>query len=46
MFQGYYQAQLFQGTYFQPAVSYIPTPGSSPSLGGAWALTFRITVLF
>ncbi|HEY5954390.1 MAG TPA: carbohydrate porin [Terrimicrobiaceae bacterium] len=46
MFQAYYQAHLVAGTFFQPAVSYIPTPGASASLGGAWALTFRLTVLF
>jgi porin len=46
MFQGYYQAHLVAGTFFQPTVSYIPTPGASASLGGAWALTFRLTVLF
>jgi carbohydrate-selective porin OprB len=34
------------GTFFQPAVSYIPTPGASAHLGGAWALTFRLAVLF
>jgi porin len=46
MFQGYYQAHLVAGTFFQPAITYIPTPGASSSLGGAWALTFRVTVLF
>jgi porin len=46
MFQGYYQAHLYGGTFFQPAVSYIPTPGASADLGGAWALTLRLTVLF
>ncbi len=46
MFQGYYQAHLSGGTFFQPAVSYIPTPGASADLGGAWALTLRLTVLF
>ncbi len=46
MFQGYYQAHVYAGTFFQPAVSYIPTPGADSSLGGAWALTFRLTVLF
>ncbi len=46
MFQGYYQAHLYAGAFFQPAVSYIPTPGADSSLGGAWALTFRLTVLF
>jgi porin len=46
MFQTYYQAHVFGGTFFQPAVSYIPTPGAGAELGGAWALTFRMTVLF
>ncbi len=46
MFQSYYQAHLVAGTFFQPAVSYIPTPGAGADLGGAWALTFRLTVLF
>jgi porin len=46
MFQGYYQAHLVAGAFFQPAVSYIPTPGAGARLGGAWALTFRLTVLF
>ena len=46
MFQGYYQAHLFGATFLQPAVSYIPTPGADASLGGAWALTFRVAVLF
>jgi len=46
MFQGYYQAHLIGGTFFQPAISYIPTPGASSSLGGAWGLTFRVVALF
>lgn len=46
MFQGYYQAHLGAGIFFQPAVSYVPTPGADSSLGGAWALTCRLTVLF
>jgi porin len=46
MFQGYYQARLFAGTFFQPAVSYIPTPGANSKLSSAWALTFRFTFLF
>lgn len=46
MFQTYYQAHLYGGTFFQPAVSYIPTPGAGGDLGGAWALTFRVTLLF
>lgn len=46
MFQYYYQAHIYAGAFFQPAVSYIPTPGASGDLGGAWALTFRVTLLF
>lgn len=46
MFQGYYQAHLFGTTFFSPAVTYIPTPGAGADLGGAWALTFRVAVLF
>lgn len=46
MFQTYYQAHLYGGTFFQPAVSYIPTPGAGGDPGGAWALTFRVVVLF
>ncbi len=30
MFQVYYQAHLIAATYFEPAISYIPTPGASP----------------
>jgi porin len=46
MLQGYYQAHLYAGTFFQPAISYIPTPGANSSFGGAWAVTFRFTFLF
>jgi porin len=46
MFQGYYQTHLYAGTFFQPAVSYIPNPGVNPKFNGAWALTFRFTFLF
>ena len=46
MSQGYYQARLFTGTFFEPPVSYIPTPGANPKLDSAWALTFRFTFLF
>lgn len=46
MFQSYYQAHLYGGTFFEPGITYIPTPGASPSLGAAWAVTFRVTVLF
>jgi len=46
MFQGYYQAHLVGGVFFQPGVTYIPTPAADSSLGGAWAMTFRLAVLF
>jgi porin len=46
MFQAYYQAHLFATTFLQPTVSYIPTPGASPTLPGALTTTLRLTVLF
>ena len=46
MFQAYYQAHLVAGTYFQPVISYIPTPGADADLPPAWAATMQITVLF
>ena len=46
MFQAYYQAHLFASTFLQPTISYIPTPGLSPTLPGALATTLRLTVLF
>jgi porin len=46
MFQAYYQAHLFAATFLQPTVTYIPTPGAAPDLGGALATTLRLTVLF
>lgn len=46
MFQTYYQAHLIGGTFVQPAITYIPTPGASSSLAGAWCVTMQVTVLF
>jgi porin len=46
MFQGYYQAHLFASIFMQPTVTYIPTPGASPTLPGALTTTLRLTVLF
>lgn len=46
MFQAYYQAHLIGGAFLQPTLSYIPTPGASPNLPAAWALTMRFTLLF
>jgi len=46
MFQGYYQANIWKTVYMQPTLTYIPTPGADSSLGGAWAVSVRATVLF
>jgi porin len=46
MFQGYYQAHLIGGMYFEPGITYIPTPGANPDLDAAWATTLHVTVLF
>ena len=46
MFQAYYQAHLFATTFLQPTVTYIPTPGASPTTPGALAGTLRLTVVF
>jgi porin len=44
--QAYYQAHLYGATFLQPTISYIPAPGTSPTLPGALMLTMRLTVLF
>jgi porin len=46
MLQAYYQAHLYATTFLQPTITYIPTPGLSPNLPGALAMTLRLTVLF
>lgn len=46
MFQAYYQALVIDSIYLQPTVTYIPTPGLSPTLPGALTTTLRLTVLF
>jgi porin len=46
MFQTYYQAHLFASSYFEPVISYIPTPGAGRDLNAAWAATFQLIVLF
>ncbi|MEO8205503.1 MAG: carbohydrate porin [Chthoniobacterales bacterium] len=46
MFQSYYQANIWRSVYLEPAITYIPTPGASSTLGGAWASTIQMTVLF
>jgi hypothetical protein len=37
---------LYAGTFFHPALSYIRNPGGNIKFNGAWALTFRFTLLF
>lgn len=46
MLQAYYQAHLFASTFLQPTVTYIPTPGVSPTVPGSFMTTLRLTVLF
>ena len=46
MWQAYYQAQLINGIYLEPALSYIPTPGAQVNLDAAWAGTLRVIILF
>ncbi len=46
MLQAYYQAHLFASTFLQPTVTYIPTPGESPTVPGSFMTTLRLTVLF
>lgn len=46
MFQGYYQAQLYRSIYLQPVLSYIPNPGSEPTVSNVSAFTLRLTALF
>ncbi len=46
MVQAYYQVHLFDATFLQPTISYIPTPGVSSATPGALAMTLRLTVLF
>lgn len=46
MFQAYYQAHLYASIFLQPTITYIPTPGLSPTLPGALTTTMRLTVLF
>jgi porin len=46
MYQAYYQMQLMNAFYLEPALSYIPTPGASPHLGPAWTGTLRAIIMF
>lgn len=46
MFQTYYQGQIYGSIYFQPVLSYIPTPGAHPTKSNVCALTARLIILF
>ncbi len=46
MFQGYYQAQVYKSIYFEPVLSYIPTPGAHPNKSNVVAVTGRLITLF
>lgn len=46
MYQIYYQAKAMKYIYLEPVLSYIPNPGSNPTLNAAWAGTLRAIVLF
>jgi porin len=46
MYQIYYQAKVIPNVYLEPALSYIPKPGTNPNLNAAWAGTVRAIVLF
>lgn len=44
--QSYYQIFLYEGLYFESAISYIPYPGAAKDLPAAWAVTSRLIALF
>ncbi|MCW8400470.1 carbohydrate porin [Legionella sp. PATHC038] len=44
MYQAYYQAQIMNGFYIEPAATYIPTPGAGTP--AAWTGTLRALLLF
>jgi porin len=46
MAQGYYQARIVDGVFFEPALTYTPNPGNSPGISGSVAMTARLTLLF
>ncbi len=46
MLQTYYQARMANGVYLQPTLTYIPTPGASPTYSAVWAATLHLTILF
>lgn len=44
--QSYYQAQIIKDIFFEPVLSYIPRPATTPNHHSSWAATARIIVLF
>lgn len=46
MLQGYYQAHIARGTYLEPTLTYIPTPGAAADLPETWVGTLQIIKLF
>ncbi len=46
LLQAYYQAEIINGIYLEPAISYIPTPAANNTSNNAWAGTVRAIVLF
>lgn len=46
MMSWYYQMKLFDGCFFQPNLTYIPTPGQHESIPAALAVNFRFVFLF
>lgn len=46
MYQGYYQFQVINSIYLEPALSYIPDPGAGPNYPAAFAGTLQLITLF
>jgi porin len=44
--QSYYQYQIRDGAYFEPALTYVPNPGERTDIKEAWATTLRLILLF
>lgn len=44
--QVYYQAYVISGVFLEPAITYIPAPGSSPDIAPTWAGTLQMIALF
>jgi len=46
MLQAYYQVQIIKSIYFEPALTYIPKPGSVDGLKSTWTATMQLIALF